>query len=291
MRLCVDIARFAVAAALLMSAAWAQARQVSDARSDVFDFPKTPRAITLVPSITQNIYAIGAEDFLLGNSVFCKYPKRAEAKPKLGGFLNPDYAKIASLKPDVAVLPNGRGGAAIARKLESLGIPTFFTNAEGIENIPADIRLLGRLFDREAQAEEVAANFDKKLAEARKAAEGRGRRALFMFGEMAAGRGSFAGGLLEACGLANCADAAKSPWPILSREYILKSAPEVLFVEVADLSQSEKIAEKLRRDPIWAATPAVRNGKICPILRDDISYPSVRLLGALEAMRSFLRAN
>lgn len=291
MRFCVDIARFAVAAALLMSAAWAQARQVSDARNDIFDFPKTPHAITLVPSITQNIYAIGAEDFLSGNSVFCKYPKGAEAKPKLGGFLNPDYAKIASLKPDVAVLPNGRGGAAIARKLESMGVPTFFTNAEGIENISADIRLLGRLFDREAQAEEVAADFDKKLAEAGKAAEGRGRRALFMFGEMAAGRGSFAGGLLGVCGLANCADSAKSPWPILSREYILKSAPEVLFIEVADLSQSEKIAEKLRRDPIWAATPAVRNGKICPIWRGDISYPSIRLLGALETMRSFLREN
>ena len=126
MRFCVDIARFAVAAALLMSAAWAQARQVSDARNDIFDFPKTPHAITLVPSITQNIYAIGAEDFLSGNSVFCKYPKGAEAKPKLGGFLNPDYAKIASLKPDVAVLPNGRGGVAIDVFYECGGNRKYF---------------------------------------------------------------------------------------------------------------------------------------------------------------------
>lgn len=165
-----------------------------DASGKVFEFASPPKAATVVPSLSQEIFAIGAQDFLLGNSNYCIYPEAAKSKPRLGGLLNPDYEKIASFKPDIFLLPLSPTGRAIARRLESVGVRAFFTNPEGIGNISKDVALLGRVFFRDAEAEKIARGFDAELSSPGGRAAGRGRRALFMFGNMAAGAGSLSGG-------------------------------------------------------------------------------------------------
>ena len=192
------------------------AREVVDASGRTFDFDAPPTAATVVPNISQEVYAIGAQDFLLGNSNYCIYPEDAKYKPKLGGLLNPDYEKIAKAAPEIFLLPLSPTGRAIARRLESVGVRPFFLNTEGIENVSKDILLLGKVFFKDAAAEKIARDFDAEIRDERGRQAGRGRKALFMFGNMAAGRGSFVGGLLGACGLKNCADAAGAPWPVLS---------------------------------------------------------------------------
>ena len=124
----------------------AAAREVADASGRIFDFGAPPTAATVVPNISQEVYAIGAQDFLLGNSNYCTYPEDAKLKPKLGGLLNPDYEKIASFKPDIFLLPLSPTGRAIARRLESVGVRPFFLNPEGLENVAKDILLLGKVF-------------------------------------------------------------------------------------------------------------------------------------------------
>ena len=186
---------FAAAFAAAVSAA---ARTVADASGKVFEFASPPKAATVVPSLSQEIFAIGAQDFLLGNSNYCIYPEAAKSKPRLGGLLNPDYEKIASFKPDIFLLPLSPTGRAIARRLESVGVRAFFTNPEGIGNISKDVALLGRVFFRDTEAEKIARGFDAELSSPEGRAAGRGRRALFMFGNMAAGAGSFVSGMLTA---------------------------------------------------------------------------------------------
>ncbi len=170
---------FAAAFAAAVSAA---ARTVADASGKVFEFASPPKAATVVPSLSQEVFAIGAQDFLLGNSNYCIYPEAAKSKPKLGGLLNPDYEKIASFKPDIFLLPLSPTGRAIARRLESVGVRAFFTNPEGIGNISKDVALLGRVFFRDAEAEKIARGFDAELSSPEGRAAGRGRRALFMGG-------------------------------------------------------------------------------------------------------------
>lgn len=112
-----------------------------------------------------------------------------------------------------------------------------------------------------------------------------------MFGNMAAGRGSFVGGLLDACGLKNCADAAGAPWPVLSREFIVSAAPEIIFAEVANGGDEEILLKRFKADPAWASTPAVKNSRICFINRDIATIPSPRVLEALRIMRAFCAKN
>lgn len=269
----------------------AAAREVADASGRTFDFDAPPTAATVVPNISQEVYAIGAQDFLLGNSNYCTYPEDAKLKPKLGGLLNPDYEKIAKAAPEIFLLPLSPTGRAIARRLESVGVRAFFTNPEGIGNISKDVALLGKVFFRDAEAEKIARGFDAELSSPEGRAAGRGRKALFMFGNMAAGRGSFVGGLLDACGLKNCADAAGAPWPVLSREFIVSAAPEIIFAEVSSSADESEIMRRFKSDPAWASTPAVKGSKICFIHRDIATIPSPRVLEALRIMREFCAKN
>ena len=172
-----------------------------------------------------------------------------------------------------------------------MGVRAFFTNPEGIGNISKDVALLGKVFFRDAEAEKIARGFDAELSSPEGRAAGRGRRALFMFGNMAAGAGSFVGGLLEACGLENCAGPSGAPWPVLSREFIVASAPEIIFAEVSSSADESEIMRRFKSDPAWASTPAVKGSKICFIHRDIATIPSPRVLEALRIMREFCAKN
>ena len=73
----------------------ADAYTVKDARGTEFEFSEPPRVATVMPAVTESVFALGAGDLLLADSVFCSYPEEAKTKPKVGSFLNPDYEKIA----------------------------------------------------------------------------------------------------------------------------------------------------------------------------------------------------
>lgn len=280
-------AKFAATAAATFFAACAFAYSVTDAQGTRFDFEKPPRCATVVPAITQNIFAIGAGEYLLANSRYCDFPEEAKRKIKIGGYIDPDYEKIVSLKPDIFILP-ATADSRVARRLEKIGIKCFVLHGEGIANISADVRMLGKLFDLGKSAEKIAADFDDAVKPVN---SGGGRRAFFMFGKMAAGRGTFAGNLLNACGLANCADKIGRPWAEVPREFVLAANPEIIFAECESEKSRAETERFFRTDPVWRTTAAVKNSRICFVPRDTVIVPSVRVAEALKIMRAFLLKN
>lgn len=96
---------------------------------------------------------------------------------------------------------------------------------------------------------------------------------------------------MEACGLENCAGPSGAPWPVLSREFIVASAPEIIFAEVSSSADESEIMRRFKSDPAWASTPAVKGSKICFIHRDIATIPSPRVLEALRIMRAFCAKN
>ena len=270
---------------LLAISCEAFAYSVCDARGVLFEFEKTPRCATVVPAVSQNIFALGAEENLVANSRFCNIPKEAKLKIKIGGFIDPDYEKILEIKPDVVILPTTKE-SRIEKRLEKLGIKSFVLHSEGIKYISADIRMLGKLLQKEALANKIADEFDSIIST--KFDAGKNRRAIFMFGKMASGKGSFAGDILSACGLKNCASVSNSVWPLLSKEFIITSAPEILFVAIAPNDSQEELLAKYKKDSAWAATPAVKNNRVYFIPRDLIEIPTPRILEVLDIIQSKL---
>lgn len=279
------VANILVAAWLILTAAAAGARTVIDARGGKFEFSSVPKVATLIPAVTESIFALGAGDSLVADSIFCSYPEKAKTKVKIGSFLNPDYERIAELKPDVFILPR-LSDDRIESRLKKLGIRCFFLHAEGLENISKDILLLGELLQRQQEAAAIAKDIESATA---KTCDG--RRAMFMFGSMAAGKGSFIGDVMEACGLKNCCDSIGKPWPVPSREFIIAANPQIVFVEYSSESEKRSLAEHYRSDPAWRSTDAVRKNLICFMPRDVVTIPSCRVIETVNMMREFCKRN
>jgi len=274
---------FAIIFALLVNCA-ALAYQVTDCRGNVFEFASVPTCATVVPAVTQSIYAIGAQDLLLANSLYCVQPEDSKTKTKVGTYLNPDYEKILELKPQVFILPS-LSDDRIENRLKSLGVKCFVLHAEGLENICKDIEMLGNLFARQSRAAEVVS----PIKAAMKQDASTGKKAFFMFGNLAAGKGSYIGEIMERCGIENCADKIGKPWAVPTREYILTSRPDIIFVELPTPADKRKIQAFFKSDPAWSATPAVLNNAIYYVNREVVVIPSVRVVEIFEIVRSAVK--
>ena len=228
------------------------------------------RIISLSPSITEMIYALGAGDRLVGNTRFCQYPSEAQYVTKVGGLLDPNWEKMLGLKPDLVLLPSLSHQGFLAR-LEELKLPVVVLHREeGLDGLLKDIKFLGEVLGCSQRALELIEEIEASIEEVkRQVFEQRERgvppvRVLLLYGSVAAGKGSFAGELLSLAGAENIAVGAK--WPTLSVEYVLQADPEVILIakETGNnfLCVEENALDNYRRDPVWREISAVRRGAV-----------------------------
>ena len=110
--------------------------EVTDGYGRAVRVPVNPsRIVSLAPSLTETLYALGVEDRLVGDTDYCDYPPDAEKKPKVGGVINPNLEQIAALHPDLVLLSKEGNMLDTVRALDSLGIPTYATDAHTIDQI------------------------------------------------------------------------------------------------------------------------------------------------------------
>lgn len=282
---------------LLLSAilplASAKAYTISDAKGQTFEFEKPPKIACITPSVSETILDLDSGDLLVGVSRYCSYPsglpkskERADiikSKPKLGGFIDPDYEKILLLKPDLFVIPLTSANTQ-AERVQKMGIKVFYTYPDGLESIAKNTLLLGKLLNKEKLAEDLVAEFERQIANSAKDFPELKPRAVFLFGKMAAGYGSYVGELMNSCGFTNVADATKKPWPVLSRESILSLNVEVLILEAKDEETFKQLKSELAKDKVWSASPAFKNNDVYFVETDAVIRPSLRLKKAVEAL-------
>ena len=87
------------------------------------------RVVSLSPSMTEIVYALGLEDQLVGDTDYCDYPPEAQKKPKVGGAINPNLEQIAALRPDLVLVTKDLNRLDTVRALDTLGIPSYSTDA------------------------------------------------------------------------------------------------------------------------------------------------------------------
>lgn len=280
-------------ALLLCVCACARAYTLSDAAGQVFEFENPPKIACITPSVSETILDLDCGDKLLGVSRYCSYPKGLaksqererilNSKPRLGGFIDPDYEKILLLKPDLFVIPLTSSNTQ-ADKVKKMGIKVFFTYPDGIDSVAKNTLLLGELFGKKPLAEKLVADFEAEISKAAGISPEKRPRALFLFGKMAAGCGSYVGELMNLCGFLNVADAAKKPWPVLSREAVLTLNVEILILEAKDEEAFLRQKSELEADKVWAATPAFKSGEVYFVETDAVIRPSLRLKKAVAAL-------
>src|SRR5690242_18818877 len=140
-------------AAVALSGGLLEARIITDETGRHVDVPSHPdRLVSLAPSITETLYALGLGDRLVGDTDYCDYPPEAKQKPHVGAVLNPSVEKIVALKPDLVLGTPEANRRETADQLDRLGIPVYGLAAHSVDDTLRSIEDLGQVLDRGTEA-------------------------------------------------------------------------------------------------------------------------------------------
>lgn len=241
------------------------------------------RIVSMAPSHTEILYALGLGDKVVGVTEYCDYPPEAQEKPKVGGFSNIDLEQVVGLNPDL-VLGTDIHAQSVGPALVERGLKVVLINPETVDDVLDKIVLVGRATGREeaavALAGELRSRIEATMAKAQKA-EHKPRVYWELSNDLyTAGPGSFIDDLITRAGGVNIAANAGEQWPQLNLEALILADPEVIIL--ADHPYGET-AEGVKARPGWADISAVKNGRIVEVLDSNlVSRPGPRVAEALE---------
>lgn len=254
--------RAALAAALAVSSqalpAFAQSFALRDDRGVQMHFNAPPqRIVTLLPSLTESIWALGGGSRLVGVDRYSNWPRDIEKLPRLGGLEDAQIESIVALKPDVVLASTS---ARALDRLETLGLRVLRLRSESHADVRRTLELLARLLGTPAEGERLWARLEREMdaATARVPAALRGQRVYFEVdgGPYAAGSASFIGQTLARLGVGNVVPADMGPFPKLNPEFVVRAQPAVV------MGVQREMAGMAQR-PGWNALAALREGRTC----------------------------
>ncbi len=142
--------------------AWAFGLTDPTGRRVMIDAPPR-RIVSLVPSVTELLFAIGAQDLLVGVTDFCDYPAAARQKPRVGGMLAPSLETLVALKPDLVVATTAGNREETFTQLERLRMPVYVVNPTSVADVLDLISRLGTVTGRESAAGRLAVSLRGRL--------------------------------------------------------------------------------------------------------------------------------
>lgn len=250
------------------------------------------RIVSLVPALTEMLFAIGAGPQVVAVSSFDDYPPETKALPRVGALLDPDVERILALQPDLVLTYGSQG--SLEAQLASAGIRTFSYRHGGIQTISETMRDLGAATGHAASALSKVTELEAQLEAVKAKVRDRSRpRTLLVFGRQpgslqqlyVSGGTGFLHEMLEAAGgISVFADVAReSVQP--SQETLITRAPEVIL-EVSptrQISAMDAVQERAVWSPL-ASVPAVKSGRIYFLHGDYLVVPGPRVGLATETL-------
>jgi iron complex transport system substrate-binding protein len=227
------------------------------------------RVVSLAPSLTEAIYALGAGDRLVGACAQCDHPDAAKALPRVGGYLAPSVELVLAARPDLVVVVPSPGNREAVRAVERAGVRVLVLHDRTLADLRAGIRALADALATAEAGERLVAEVDAGLAAVRARVGARPRRrVLLVVGHrplIVAGGATLQDELLTIAGGTNVAADAGTAWPPFSVEMVVARAPDVILDAAMG---SEAGGQTLFRD--LAGVPAVEQGRIVPLDPDVI---------------------
>ncbi len=269
------------------------------ARAPTADEAGEPRRIvSMAPSLTETLFALGVGDRVVGVTRYCDYPPQVRDLPEVGGYLDPSYEAIVSLRPDLVVLMQSHGD--VERRLHGLGIATLRTDQERFDGVLASIRLIaercgvpdrgrGLVGDISARVERVRAAVADRASARTLVSVGRPAARGVVTSVWAAGPDTFYNDALRLAGGVNVVGEVGVTYPEIGREGMLALDPDVV-VEVVPGTGAAAVppASVLGEWATFAALPAVASGRVEVLAGDAYVRPGPRIVELVEAMAETL---
>jgi iron complex transport system substrate-binding protein len=252
------------------------------------------RIVSLAPSITETLFALGLGERLVGVTSYCTFPPAVASIPKVGGYTDANLETLLMLRPQLVLLQSEheKQQAFLTRH----NIPWLAVNYRTIAHTCSSFATIGRACGAVAQADSLIALFTQKMAKhdtvshrprvlvcvGREGAGGGAVQSVFV-----AGSATFYNDLLEAAGAANAFTPLKPDYPRLSREGIIAMAPDII-IDIAS-AMGEYACDSLLAD--WhslSMVPAVRQGRLYCLAQDYATVPGPRVVQLLDDLRKII---
>ena len=241
------------------------------------------RLVCLIPSVVDDVYALGAGADVIAVSDYTKYPAEAKTKPRIGLPLSPSLETIVSLHPDLVLGSADTNHIQIVNQLQQYGIPVFMVDPHGIAGIYKSIRSLGMVLNRGSSASDLIARLHAQENAVRARALGKPVVRVFMpiwyDPVITIGKHAFITELIAVAGGESVTDDIAQEWPQISLEAVIARAPEaILLVKGSKMSMKD-----LSTRPGWSNLAAIRQGRV-DYVDDRIDFPSPVAFDAMEEM-------
>jgi ABC-type Fe3+-hydroxamate transport system substrate-binding protein len=245
------------------------------------------RIVSLAPSLTELLFALGAGPRVVGRTAYCLYPPAARAVPSVGDGLNPSVEAIAARHPDLVLLYRSPQTETAARQLDALGIPTMLLKDDRIEDVARTARLLGRATGRSAAGDSIARVIDSLLAAPVPSTPARARIAFVVWDAppIVIGSGSYLDELVAMAGAENVFHDLRTPSATVSLETIASRDPDWIGI-LRDSLSAQPPAWAGRRE--WRTVRAVREGRFLILPAELFGQPSPRAPEAVAFLARLL---
>lgn len=251
------------------------------------DIPASPRRIvSLAPSITETLFALGLDREVVGVTMLSTYPEAARSKPRVGTFINISLERVVSLSPDLVIGTADGNRTGTVEQLERVGIPVYIVNPRSCEEIFRMTLNIGGITGRVNQAEAVVADLRKRIDRVASLLKGLPEpNVFFQIGInpiITVGKDTLHNELIRRAGGVNVYEDASARYPRCGIEDIIARNPDIIII-----SSMKRGGDFLHiRDgwKKWKTLTAVRDDRIHIIEADIVDHASPRIVDGLEKM-------
>ena len=266
-------------------AAAAQFRDVVDEAGRAVRIPQPVlRIVSLAPSLTETIYALGIQDRLAGDTDYCDYPPEAQKKPKVGGALNPSLEEIAALHPDLVLATKGLNRLDTVLALQTLNIPAYATDPHTVDQIISSTLRLADILGVPDTGATLAADLRHRLDDLeQRLINVPPRRVLFVVWDeplISVGKDTFIADALRHAGALSIVESTQS-WPQMSLEEVVRQQPDFLVFAESHSPTGSVDLDALASRPGWRGLEAVRHRRFA-VVSEAVNRPAPRIVSAIE---------
>lgn len=244
------------------------------------------RIISLAPSITEILFALGLNEEIAAITNFCDYPEAVLGKPRIGGFVNPDTEKIVSLKPDLIIGIRDGNRMDTVHRLNDFGFPVYLIDPKGFDGVLGTIKNIGDVVGREKESRRLI----KELVDKRENMITLTRslskpKVFFQVGDVpliTVGKGTLADDLIRLAGGRSISENELVSYPSYGIETILARAPEIIIM--TSMESKKDHMNLVKKWQNWKSIPAVKMNAIYVIDSNLVDRPTPRIAEGLEAL-------
>jgi iron complex transport system substrate-binding protein len=244
------------------------------------------RIVSLAPSLTETIYALGLQDRLVGDTDYCDYPPDAVKKAKVGGAINPNFEKIAALHPDIVLVTKSINRLDTVRALDTLGIPSYATDPHTVDEIVSSTEKLASVLGAPDTGKSLGEDMVRRLTILQtKLKAVQPSRVLFIVWTeplISIGKDTFIADALHRAGAISIVDSSKD-WPQTNLEEVVRLQPEYLVFASSHSENAARDFEALAGRPGWRILEAVQNRRFA-VISEAVNRPAPRIVSAIEEL-------